>query len=58
MSVKVKLKNREDKYAVLDDKTHKAIQGDEYLSSIKFLDNIRAHSNGYGVFQRCITTKK
>ncbi|MFT5310382.1 MAG: hypothetical protein ACI8VL_001287, partial [Bacteroidia bacterium] len=55
MSVKVKLKNREDKYAVLDDKTHKAIEKDEYLSSIKFLINIRAHSNGYGVFQRCIT---
>ncbi len=58
MSVKVKLKNREDKYAVLDDKVHKAIEDDKYLSSIKFLDNLRAHSNGYGVFQRCITTKK
>ena len=58
MSVKVKLKNRDDKYAVLDDKVHAAIESDEYLSSIKFLSNIRAHSNGYGVFQRCITTKK
>ncbi|MGB0918192.1 MAG: hypothetical protein ACPGU4_11420 [Flavobacteriales bacterium] len=58
MSVKVKLKNREDKYAVLDEKTHKAIEDDKYLSSIKFLENLRAHSNGYGVFQRCITTKK
>ncbi|HAP68565.1 MAG TPA: Pathogenesis-related transcriptional factor and ERF protein, partial [Flavobacteriales bacterium] len=52
MSVKIKLKNREDKYASLDDKVHKKIEADEYLSSIKFLSNIRAHSNGYGVFQR------
>ncbi|TNF28127.1 MAG: Pathogenesis-related transcriptional factor and ERF protein [Bacteroidetes bacterium] len=58
MSVKVKLKNREDKYAVLDDKVYEDLQADKYLSSIKFLDNVRAHSNGYGVFQRCITTKK
>lgn len=58
MSVKVKLKNREDKYVVLDDKVYKDIQANEYLSSIKFLENLRAHSNGYGVFQRCITTKK
>ncbi|MFM1874413.1 MAG: hypothetical protein RL266_150 [Bacteroidota bacterium] len=58
MSVKVKLKNREDKYVVLDDKTYEDLQNDTYLSSIKFLENLRAHSNGYGVFQRCITTKK
>jgi len=58
MSVKVKLKNREDKYVILDEKTHEDIQNDPYLTSIKFLENLRAHSNGYGVFQRCITTKK
>ena len=58
MSVKVKLKNREDKYVTLDQKTYDDIQNNEYLSSIKFLENLRAHSNGYGVFQRCITTKK
>jgi hypothetical protein len=58
MSVKVKLKNREDKYVILDEKTHEDIQNDPYLTSLKFLENLRAHSNGYGVFQRCITTKK
>lgn len=58
MSVKVKLKNRDDKYVVLDQKTFDDIQANEYLMSIKLLDNLRAHSNGYGVFQRCITTKK
>lgn len=58
MSVKVKFKNREDKYAVLDDHVHAEIEKDKYLASVKFLENLRAHSNGYGVFQRCITTKK
>ncbi len=58
MSVKVKLKNRDDKYVVLDQKTFDDIQANEYLMSIKLLDNLRAHSNGYGVFQRCITTEK
>ncbi|MCF8463442.1 MAG: hypothetical protein K9G41_01270 [Flavobacteriales bacterium] len=58
MSVKVKLKNREDKYVVLDQKVYDAIEANEYLTSVKFLANLRAHSNGYGVFQRCITTKK
>lgn len=43
---------------MLDDKTYEDLQNDTYLSSIKFLENLRAHSNGYGVFQRCITTKK
>ncbi|MBP9153054.1 MAG: hypothetical protein KBF73_12280 [Flavobacteriales bacterium] len=58
MSVKVKLKNREDKYVVLDQKVFDEIEANEYLTSVKFLANLRAHSNGYGVFQRCITTKK
>lgn len=58
MSAKIKLKNREDKYAILDQKVLDDIQNTEYLSSIKFLENLRAHSNGYAVFQRCITTKK
>jgi hypothetical protein len=58
MSVKVKLKNRDDKFVTLDQKTYDDILNTEYLTSIKFLENLRAHSNGYGVFQRCITTKK
>jgi hypothetical protein len=58
MSVKVKLKNRDDKFVTLDQKIYDDILKTEYLTSIKFLDNLRAHSNGYAVFQRCITTKK
>jgi hypothetical protein len=58
MSVKIKLKNRENQYVILDEKSQEAIQNDKYLSSIKLLENLRAHSNGYAVFQRCITTKK
>lgn len=58
MAVKVKLKNREDKYVVIDDNVHEEIEKNEYLASLNFLKNLRAHSNGYGVYQRCITTKK
>lgn len=58
MSEKIKLKNREDEYVIIDDKSYEHLKTDKYLSSIKFLDNLRAHSNGYAVFQRCITTKK
>lgn len=58
MSVKIKLKNRDNKYVIVDDKVHKDIEANKYLMSIKILENLRAHSNGYGVFQRCITTKK
>ncbi len=58
MLAKIKLKNREDKYVVIDQKTYDDIENNKYLMSIKLLDNLRAHSNGYAVFQRCITTKK
>ncbi len=58
MSNKIKLKNTKDKSAVLDDKGYKAVKGDKYLSTLKFMDNLRAHSSGYPIFQRCITTKK
>lgn len=58
MSVKIKLKNRENKYVIIDEKSQKDIQSNAYLMSVKILDNLRAHSNGYAVFQRCITTKQ
>lgn len=58
MAVKIKLKNREDVYVTVDDHVYEDMLKQEYLTSIKFLENLRAHSGGYGVFQRCITTKK
>ncbi len=58
MSYKIKLKNTKDKTAILDDKGYKAVKGDKHLSKISFLDNLRSHSSGYPIFQRCITTKK
>lgn len=58
MSYKIKLKNAKDKSAILDDKGYKAVKGDKKLSGLNFMDNLRAHSSGYPVYQRCITTKK
>lgn len=58
MSHKIKLKNTKDKVAILDSKGYKAVSNDKYLSSLKFTDNLRAHSSGYPIYQRCITTKK
>jgi len=57
MSVKIKLKNRDDEYVIIDQKCYDDILANDYLMSLKFLDNIRAHSHGYGVYQRCISTK-
>lgn len=58
MAVKIKLKNREDAYVTVDDHVYQDLQNNQYFTSVKFVENLRAHSNGYGVFQRCITTKK
>lgn len=58
MSYKIKLKNTKDKVAILDEKGYKAVKDDKKLSSVKFLENLRAHASGYPIFQRCITTKK
>ncbi len=58
MSYKIKLKNVKNESAILDDKGYKAVKGDKKLSSVNFMDNLRAHSSGYPIFQRCITTKK
>jgi hypothetical protein len=58
MSYKIKLKNAKDKSAILDEKGYKALKGDKKLSSVNFMENLRAHSSGYPIYQRCITTKK
>ena len=58
MSYKIKLKNTKNQTVVLDEKGYKAVKGDKKLKSVNFLENLRAHSSGYGIFQRCITTKK
>lgn len=58
MLVKIKLKNRDDQHVIIDKKVEKEIKSNDYLTSIKFLDNLRAHSNNYAVFQRCISTKQ
>ena len=58
MSYKIKLKNTGNDSAILDEKGFKAVKGDKYLSSLKFMENLRAHSSGYPIYQRCITTKK
>lgn len=52
MPVKIKLKNRESEYAVIDDMVLDDIKGNEYLMSLNFLDNLRAHSEGYPFFQK------
>ena len=56
-TVKITLKNNGKKVSV-DQKVVDAIGKDKYLSSINILKNLRGHSNGYAVYQRCITTKK
>lgn len=57
-TVNIKLKNKDDMYVIIDDMVHRAILGNEYLSSLKLLENLRAHSNGYAIYQRCVTTKQ
>lgn len=56
-TVKIALKNN-GKKVIMDTKVQEAIEKDKYLSSINILNNLRGHSNGYAVYQRCITTKK
>lgn len=55
---RVKLKNRNESYALVDEKVLEDLEKNEYLSSLKFTENLRAHSNGYAIFQRCVTTKQ
>ena len=47
MEIKTPLKNRDGEHVILDKRGHKAILADEHLCSLKFLDNLREHSEGY-----------
>ena len=58
MTAKIKLKNRDQEFVTIDLRSLEYIKSDKHLMSLKFLDNMRAHSNGYAVFQRCVTTAK
>jgi len=51
MLYKLKLKNADDA-AILDEKTYEFVVNDEYLSKIKFVENLRKHSSGYAFFQK------
>ncbi len=57
MTYQIKLKNKGNANAILDEKGFKAVKSDKYLNSLKFMDNLRAHSSGYPIYQRCVTTK-
>ena len=56
MLYKLKLKNS-TLTALVDDRTYEYIESNEYLRSIKFLDNLRLHSSGYAFFQKTRMTK-
>lgn len=56
--LQIKLKNRNKQFATLDEKGYAAVQKDKYLSALNFTENLRAHSNGYPIFQRCVTTEE
>jgi hypothetical protein len=51
MLYKIRLKNAND-YVLLDGQAYEAIDQNEYLTSLKFLENLRLHSSGYVFFQR------
>ncbi len=47
----LKLKNAEDS-AILDQQSLDFVTSDEYLTKIKFVENLRRHSSGYAFFQK------
>ncbi|WP_236976449.1 HNH endonuclease [Membranihabitans maritimus] len=51
MLYKIKLSNA-DKFVLLDGEVYEKLLQDEYLTKIKFLDNLRMHSSGCAVFQK------
>lgn len=57
MTFQIKLKNTPNLSATLDEIGYKAVMDDKYLNSLKFTENLRAHTAGYPIYQRCITTK-
>lgn len=48
----IPLKNREGISVIIDCHVRDAILADAHLHSIRFIDNLRMHSNGYAIFQR------
>lgn len=51
MLYKLTLKNSR-KTALVDDEVYTYLSSDNYLIKIKFLENLREHSNGYAFFQK------
>nr|MBP7274132.1 HNH endonuclease [Saprospiraceae bacterium] len=51
MIYKIKLKNADD-VVKIDDQTYEYLTTDDYLRSVKFIDNLRRHSSGCVVFQK------
>ncbi|NOZ46239.1 MAG: Pathogenesis-related transcriptional factor and ERF protein [Chlorobi bacterium] len=51
MLYKLSLKNSR-KTALIDDKVYTFIINDSHLNNIRFLENLREHSNGYAFFQK------
>ena len=51
MTFKVKLKNSDD-VAIFDQAVYDYLTTDDYLVKIDFINNIRKHSSGCGVFQK------
>jgi hypothetical protein len=58
MSVRIPLKNRENRFVIIDEQVEQEILSNGYLMSIRLLEHLREHSRGYAVYQRCISTKK
>lgn len=53
---KLKLTNRPHEHAIVCEKGLAAIKKDKYLTSLGFINKLRAHQSGYPIFQRCVTT--
>ena len=51
MLYRIKLKNADD-HVLIDSQTYEFLTTDPYLSSVKFIDNLRLHSSGCAVFQK------
>lgn len=51
MNYKIKLKNAPE-HAIISTEVYEHISNNDYLKSLKFIENIRRHSNGYAFFQK------
>jgi len=57
MLYKLNLKNS-DKQVLVDGEVYDYITNNEYLKSVKFLENLRMHSSGYAFFQKNRMTRQ